>query len=153
LQIPESGLVGRLAAAGVVVVAAGGGGIPVARGSDGLLEGIDAVVDKDRASALLALEAGAQRLLILTSTDAVYSGFGTPAQRALPQLTPAEAERLLRAGEFPPGSMGPKIEAALTFLRGGGREVRIGLPEELEDLLAGRAGTVLCAGGGEPLGS
>ena len=143
LRIVESGLVGRLAAAGVVVVAAGGGGIPVARRADGALVGMDAVVDKDRASALLGLEARAERLLILTSTDAVYTGFGTPRQRPLPELSPAEGARLLEAGEFPPGSMGPKIEAALTFLRGGGREVRIGLPEQLEDVIAGRAGTVL----------
>lgn len=143
LQILEAGLVGRLAAAGVIVVAAGGGGIPVVRRDDGTSEGVDAVVDKDRASALLALEAGAQRLLILTSVDAVYADFGAPGQHALPELGLERAALLLKEGQFPPGSMGPKIEAAVTFLRGGGREVRIGLPEHLREILAGRAGTLL----------
>lgn len=146
LRILEASIIGRLAAEGVIVIAAGGGGVPVVRREDGCLEGIDAVVDKDRASAVLGLEAGAERLLILTSVDAVYLDFGRPAERALRRLTAPEAEHYLREGQFPAGSMGPKIEAAVAFLRGGGREVRIGLPEEMEAMLAGRSGTVLVAG-------
>lgn len=143
LRIPEAGVISALAQDGVIVVAAGGGGVPVVEGAGGQCVGVDAVVDKDRASALLALQAGAERLLILTSVDAVYRGFGTRSARPLPRLTVSEAAGLLAAGEFPAGSMGPKIEAILTFLRGGGREARIGLPEELEQVLAGERGTVL----------
>ena len=146
VRVPEAGVISGLASRGVVTIAAGGGGVPVVELQDGTLEGVDAVVDKDRASALLGIQAGAERLVILTSVDAVYTGFGTPAQRTLDRLTASEAERLLTGGEFAPGSMGPKIEAAVTFLRQGGREVRVGLPEQMDALLAGRVGTVLLPG-------
>lgn len=146
LRIPEAGVIAVLASRGVVTIAAGGGGVPVVELEDGTLEGVDAVVDKDRASALLGIQAGAERLVILTSIDAVYAGFGTPAQRVLDRLTASQAERLLAGGEFASGSMGPKIEAAVAFLRHGGREVRVGLPEQMDALLAGRAGTVLLPG-------
>ena len=149
LRIPEARVIGRLAQDGVVTVAAGGGGIPVVEAADGTLTGVDAVVDKDRASALLGLQAGAERLLMLTSVDAVYESFGDPAQKRLPRLSSAEAARLLAAGEFPPGSMGPKIQAAIAFVEGGGREARIGLPEQLESILKGEAGTVIAGEGGE----
>lgn len=146
LRIPEARVISGLASRGVVTIAAGGGGVPVVELQDGTLEGVDAVVDKDRASALLGIQAGAERLVILTSVDAVYAGFGTPAQRTLDRLTASQAERLLAGGEFAAGSMGPKIEAAVAFLRHGGREVRVGLPEQMDALLAGRAGTVLLPG-------
>ncbi len=147
LRIPEAQIIGQLARAGIVTIAAGGGGVPVTEDAQGCLRGVDAVVDKDRASAVLGLEAGAERLVILTSIDAVYSGFGTAAERALPVLSVAEAEALLQAGEFPPGSMGPKVEAAVRFLRGGGAEVRIGLPEHMDSLLRGERGTFISAEG------
>lgn len=143
VRIPEARVIAQLARTGVVTVAAGGGGVPVVEYSDGQLMGVDAVVDKDRASAMLAVQAGAERLLILTSVDAVYRGFGTPAEQRIARLTVTEAADLLAAGEFPPGSMGPKIEGILTFLRGGGSEARIGMPEELERVLAGERGTVI----------
>jgi carbamate kinase len=143
LRIPEARVIGGLAKRGVVTVAAGGGGVPVVDAGDGTLRGVDAVVDKDRATALLSHEAGAERLLILTSVDRVYTGFGTPAQRGLTTIGVGEAEELLAQGEFPSGSMGPKIQAATGFLRGGGREVRIGLPEQLADVLSGDAGTLI----------
>lgn len=146
LRIPEAGVIAGLASRGVVTIAAGGGGVPVVETEDGTLEGVDAVVDKDRASALLGNQAGAERLVILTSVDAVYAGFGTPAQRIIDRLTASQAERLLAGDEFAPGSMGPKIEAAIAFLRHGGLEVRVGLPEQMDALLAGRAGTVLLPG-------
>jgi carbamate kinase len=146
LRIPEARVISGLASRGVVTIAAGGGGVPVVELQDGTLEGVDAVVDKDRASALLGIQAGAERLVILTSVDAVYAGFGTPAQRTLDRLTASQAERLLAGGEFAAGSMGPKIEAAVAFLRQGGREVRVGLPEQMDALLAGRAGTLLLPG-------
>lgn len=146
VRIPEAEIIGGLASHGVVTIAAGGGGVPVVERPDGTLVGVDAVVDKDRASALLGVQTGAERLVILTSVDAAYADFGTPAQKSLERLTHTQAERLLAEGQFPPGSMGPKIEAAVAFLRGGGREVRIGLPEQMDALLAGRAGTLLMAG-------
>lgn len=146
LRIPEAAVIAGLASRGVVTIAAGGGGVPVVETEDGTLEGVDAVVDKDRASALLGNQAGAERLVILTSVDAVYAGFGTPAQRIIDRLTASQAERLLVGDEFAPGSMGPKIEAAIAFLRHGGLEVRVGLPEQMDALLAGRAGTVLLPG-------
>jgi carbamate kinase len=143
LRIPEARVIGGLAERGVVTVAAGGGGVPVVELEDGTLRGVDAVVDKDKATALLAHEAGAERLLILTSVDRVYEGFGTPSQRALEQVSVVEVAGLLALGEFPPGSMGPKIQAAIAFLEGGGAEVRIGLPEELQAIVDGRAGTLI----------
>ena len=146
LRIPEAGVIAGLASRGVVTIAAGGGGVPVVQLEDGTLEGVDAVVDKDLASAILGNQAGAERLVILTSVGAVCLGFGTPAQRTLDRLTASQAEGLLADGEFAPGSMGPKIEAAVAFLRHGGLEVRVGLPEQMDALLAGRAGTVLLPG-------
>jgi carbamate kinase len=146
LRIPEAAVIGRLAASGIVTVAAGGGGVPVFVLPDGTLQGVDAVVDKDRASAVLGRQAGAERLIILTSIDAVYTGFGTPAERRLSRLSTSQAAGLLDRGEFPPGSMGPKMEAAVDFLRGGGGEVRVGLPEEMESLLTGASGTLITPG-------
>lgn len=150
-RIPEARVIGGLAERGVVTIAAGGGGVPVVERPDGQLAGVDAVVDKDRASAVLALQAGAERLLILTSVDAVYRGFGSPAAERLSRLTASEAASLLAAGEFPAGSMGPKIEGVLAFLRGGGVEARIGLPEELELVMSGERGTLLVPDG--PVGA
>ncbi len=127
----------------VVVIAAGGGGIPVRQSSDGHLEGVPGVIDKDRASAVLALSIGALDLLILTSVPCVSLDFGTPSQRDLKHLTLAEAKRYLAEGQFPPGSMGPKIEAAIRFLEGGGKRVFIGALDQAADILAGRSGTLL----------
>jgi carbamate kinase len=127
----------------VVVIAAGGGGIPVKQSIDGHLEGVPGVIDKDRASAVLALSIGAVDFLILTSVPYVSLDFGTSSQRDLAHLTLAEAKRHLAAGQFPPGSMGPKIEAAIRFLEGGGKRVFIGALDQAADILAGRSGTLL----------
>ncbi len=126
---------------GVIVIAAGGGGIPVIRLSSGALEGVEAVVDKDHASALLGRILGARLLVILTAVDRVCRRFGTPGETPIDSLGADEAREMLAAGEFLPGSMGPKIEAALDFLSGGGEEVLITAPELLREALAGRAGT------------
>jgi carbamate kinase len=142
LEVVELDLVRALLAAGAVAIACGGGGIPVVR-RDGRLDGVDAVVDKDRASALLAVGLGAERLVILTDVPAVLRGFGTPEEHPIPQLSAAEAEALVP--ELPPGSMGPKIEASVAFARVTGGEVLITSADSLADALAGRTGTRIAA--------
>jgi carbamate kinase len=137
LEVIELEAVRTLAAAGEIAVACGGGGIPVAA-QDGRLTGIDAVIDKDRASALLAAELGAERLLILTDVPAVYRGFGTWQREELHELSVADADALLP--ELATGSIGPKVEAAADFARRGG-ETLITSADALEEALAGRAGT------------
>jgi len=124
----------------VVVVAAGGGGIPVVD-KQGTLHGVEAVIDKDLSSALLADRLGANRLVILTGVPCAYRDFGTPAQRPLGEVPREEARALLEAGQFAAGSMRPKIEAALEFVTKPGREAIICDPETLEAALAGRGGT------------
>ncbi len=128
-----------------MVIAAGGGGIPVVKRGEAY-EGVFAVIDKDRASALLAKEIGAELLLILTGVPYVYLDFGKPSQRELRELTASEAERYLTEGQFPPGSMGPKIEAACWFLREGGREVIITSLDKAGEALEGKAGTRILPG-------
>jgi carbamate kinase len=137
LEIVELDQVRALLDAGTLPVACGGGGIPVVR-RDGRLHGVDAVIDKDRASALLAAGLGAERLLILTDIGAVKRGFGTPAEEELRELSLAQAEALLP--ELAEGSMRPKVEAAAAMARGGGEAIITAL-ERVEDALAGRAGT------------
>jgi carbamate kinase len=129
---------------GTVVVAAGGGGAPIAwDAARGGWEGLDAVVDKDLAAAVLARDLGAELLLILTDVDAVYADWGTPAQRALSRLTVDEAERLDAAGAFGEGSMAPKVRAAVDFVqRTGGRAVITELHRG-RDAVRGEAGTTV----------
>jgi carbamate kinase len=126
--------------AGHVVVAAGGGGVPVVD-VNGELRGVEAVVDKDRSAARLARLVGADLLLILTEVDVVMRGYGTPSAAALPRLTVAEARGLLAAGEFPEGSMGPKIEAACDFVSGGGPRAVVTSLDRAADAVRGGAGT------------
>lgn len=127
----------------VIVIAAGGGGIPVYQASNGWLEGIDGVIDKDRASALLGTEIGADELMILTGVDKVAIGFGTPDQKELDRMTVSEAQKYLEAGEFPKGSMGPKIEAAIDFIKSGGRRVCIASIEKAVQAIDGESGTLI----------
>ncbi len=126
----------------VIVVAAGGGGVPVVRRGEAL-EGVPAVIDKDRASAILARGIHAPRLIILTGEPAVYRDYRTPNQTALRTLTVDEAESLLREGHFPEGSMGPKVDAAIDFLRAGGQAVTITDAEHLESALRQEHGTTI----------
>jgi carbamate kinase len=140
-EVVEWEAIKALLDAGVMTIAVGGGGVPVVRKADGDLAGIDAVIDKDRASDLLGRLVGADVLVLVTQVDAVCVRFGEPDQEALPVLPADRARALLDAGEFPPGSMGPKIEAALSFLAGGGREVLISSPENLLAAISGTAGT------------
>ena len=127
----------RLVDSGFLVVCAGGGGVPVIPTPDGRHEGVEAVIDKDLASSLLASTLGADTLVLATDVDAVYADWGTPDRRPLPRTTPSE----LRGLEFGAGSMGPKVEAALGFLEHGGRRAAIGALADVARLVAGVAGT------------
>ena len=139
--IVEKDIIKQLVDQGIVVIAGGGGGIPVYYDSRGWLEGIDAVVDKDFASAVLAREISANMLVIVTGVEKVAINFGTTDQKDLDILTVADAKKYLAANEFPKGSMGPKINAAINFLESGGEEVIITSIEKTEQALHGDAGT------------
>lgn len=141
LEIVEKETIRELVSEGVVVIAAGGGGIPVYVEDDGTLEGVDAVIDKDRAAAVLARDIGADLLLILTNIDKVALNYNTLFQKDLDLLTTSQAKRYMGEGHFPPGSMGPKIEAAMNFLEWGGAEVIIASLEKARQALEGKAGT------------
>ena len=138
LEIVELEAVRTLLAAGTIAIACGGGGIPVSS-RNGRLSGLDAVIDKDRASSVLAIALGAKRLVILTDVDAVSRGWGTPAQEDVRDLDAAGAEALLP--ELATGSMRPKLEASLAFARATGHEALITSAASLGEALAGRAGT------------
>ncbi|SMB99448.1 carbamate kinase [Thermanaeromonas toyohensis ToBE] len=145
LEIVEKEAIKALVEAGVIVIAAGGGGIPVALRPDGSLEGVEAVIDKDRAARLLANEVGAEILFLLTEVDQVYLDYGRPTQRPVRRLTVAEAKKYLQEGQFPPGSMGPKIEAAISFVEGGGERAIIGSLARAAEAIAGTSGTAIVA--------
>ncbi len=140
LEIVEEGGIRELVEAGHVVIACGGGGVPVVR-VEGCLRGVEAVIDKDLASERLATALGLKTFLILTDVERVALRYGTPEQVDLEKLSLQEAKCYLEAGEFPPGSMGPKIEAAVKFLEHGGERVIIAALDQAEEALAGRAGT------------
>jgi carbamate kinase len=143
LAIPELEAIRSLLATGTIVIACGGGGVPVHRDAFLGWEGVDAVVDKDLAAAVLARDLGASLLMILTDIDAVYLDYGTPAQRALRTLSAADAERYDDAGAFGEGSMAPKIRAAVEFVRAtGGRAIITELSRGLE-AVGGEAGTTI----------
>jgi len=141
LSVPASGSIKTLVNTGTIVIAAGGGGVPVYIDEQGNLEGLDAVIDKDLASAVLAKEIGAEILIILTSIDKVAKNFGQADEEPIDSMTVSVAERLLNDDHFPPGSMGPKIKAALQFLSGGGKEVIITAYQNAGRALRGEAGT------------
>jgi carbamate kinase len=144
VRLVEDAPLRALVEAGHVVVAAGGGGVPVVD-YRGRLRGVEAVIDKDRTAALLASAVGADRLLILTEVAKVQVGFGTPSARALDELTVSEARRLLAAGEFPSGSMGPKVEACADFAERGGTAVIAALSDAAA-AARGEAGTAVVPG-------
>lgn len=140
-DIVELPVIRRLVDQGVVVVAAGGGGVPVVREATGALRGVEAVIDKDLASAQLASAVGAGMLLLLTDVPAVFDGYGTPAARPLRHVTARELSRRT----FPAGSMGPKIEAACRFVTATGGRAAIGALAAVSDLISGAAGTQVTA--------
>ena len=140
IEIVELEVIRSLVSQGVLVVACGGGGIPVVRVNGGL-RGVEAVIDKDRASALLASQLGVDIFAISTDTDYVYLDYKKPTQRPLTRVSACELKAHYNAGQFPPGNMGPKVESALYFLRAGGREVVITSYDHLCEAIAGRTGT------------
>ncbi len=141
LRILELPAVEALLAANIIPITVGGGGIPVVRDAQGQFSGVSAVIDKDLSSAMIANQLGAQSLVMLTGVERVALDFGKPSQRPVDRMTVAEARQHHADGQFPPGSMGPKIDAALRYLDGGGKEVVITSIERLYDALQGTAGT------------
>jgi len=139
LELIEMPTIRMLLRNGTVVICAGGGGIPVCRGADGLLRGIEAVVDKDLTAALLARDLDADALLLLTDVPNVESNFGTNSAQAIRDTTPAA----LRALPFPAGSMGPKVEAACRFVEATGKSAAIGRLEDAMEMLEGSRGTIV----------
>lgn len=140
-EIVELRAIKALLQGGFVVIGVGGGGIPVVRDGNGDLHGVEAVIDKDYASSLLASDIDADLFLISTAVDKVYLNYGQPDQVPLDHMTVDEAKRYLEEGHFPPGSMGPKIEAVIQFLEGGGKEALITSPENLARALREESGT------------
>jgi carbamate kinase len=143
LEIVDAPAIEALVTAGFVVVGAGGGGIPVVRGEDGVLRGVEAVIDKDFSAAILARAIGAEVLVIATDVENVVLGFGTPQAEPLGQVEPARMRELQGEHDFASGSMGPKVEAALRFVEAGGSRAVITSLENIEQAVHGRAGTVI----------
>jgi len=143
IQIIEEETIRLLLDQEVIVIAVGGGGIPVIENEKGEMEGVAAVIDKDFASCLLAQNLKADLFIISTGVDKVAINFNKPDEKALDKLTVADAEKYMAEGQFPAGSMGPKIEAAIEFLKSGGKEVIITQPHLIEEAIAGKNGTHL----------
>lgn len=141
VEIIERSGIRRLLSGNYTVVAVGGGGIPVVRNEAGILTGIEAVIDKDLASSLLARRIQADLLMISTAVEKVALNFGTPDQKDIDEMTLSEAKKYLAEGHFKPGSMGPKMAAVIEFLEKGGKQAMITTPERIEATLAGQAGT------------
>ena len=140
-EIVEQPAIELLVKNGFSVVGVGGGGIPVIRNDNGELEGIDAVIDKDNASSLLAVNIKADVFIISTAVEKVYLNYNKPNQKALDKMTVAEAKKYIEEGHFAKGSMLPKIQAVVRFLEAGGKEAIITNPESLEKALKGETGT------------
>ena len=140
-HIADISLLQVVANSGAIVIAGGGGGVPVVRSGKRQRHGVEAVIDKDRTSALMANVLHIDDLMILTAVPRVAVNYGKPDQRELERATLSEIKKLHVEGHFPPGSMGPKIDAAMQFLEGGGRRVMIGRLEDVMPILHGKAGT------------
>ena len=146
LEVIEAPAIRALIAAGSIVVAGGGGGVPVVREERGRLRGVEAVIDKDLAAERLAALVGADTLLLITGVHRISLDYGTPNQRAVDVLTLDEARRHLADGQFPPGSMGPKVRAAIRFIEDGGAEAIVTAPEVLAAAMRGEDGTRIVRG-------
>lgn len=141
VEIIEQKAIVHLIEAGLTVISLGGGGIPVIKNDSGELEGIDAVIDKDMSSALLAASLKANILLLPTGVEKVAVQFGKPGQKWLDKITVAEAEKYMADGEFPDGSMGPKMQALISYVQSTGGTGIITTPEKMRDAVKGVAGT------------
>jgi carbamate kinase len=146
LKVVQRHMIRESAEAGHIVIAGGGGGIPIIKKPDGSYEGVEAVIDKDLTSSILATEIGAEIFIILTEVPCVYTGYGTPNKKAIGAITAEQVGAMYAAGEFPPGSMGPKVVAAREFLERGGKRAIITDPETMPDALLGRGGTHIIGG-------
>jgi len=140
-KIIQSNMIRSLVYSGNVVIAAGGGGIPIIKDENNKYVGVEAVIDKDLTSAMLANDVKADLLIILTGVDQVYLNFGTDEQEGLNNLSYAQAKKYLNEGYFPKASMGPKIESALNYLENGGRKAIITNADSVEEALRGKKGT------------
>ncbi|AFM41028.1 carbamate kinase [Desulfosporosinus acidiphilus SJ4] len=140
-EIVEKDVINQLARAGYCVVSVGGGGIPVMKREDNSFQGVDAVIDKDFASSLLASDINADLLIISTGVPTVYLNYGKPEEKALTKVSLAELKQYMAENHFAPGSMLPKVQAVIKFLENGGKEAIITNPESLEDAVAGKTGT------------
>ena len=138
----EAPAISTLVDLGYIVVAGGGGGIPVSRSADGAYRGVDAVIDKDFAAERIADSVGAQALVMVTGVDAVRLNFGTSQEQPVTEMTASVARRHLADGQFPPGSMGPKVEAAIEFVEAAGRISAITTPELVYATLDEPAGVI-----------
>ena len=142
-EIIELDVIRLLVESGYIVIATGGGGIPVIRNEQGDIEGVEAVIDKDLGSSLLARNLGADTFIILTAIDAVYLNFGKENQKPISRATLSEIKQYMAEGHFKPGSMKPKIEAIIQFLEGGGRKAIITSPKNLLKTIKGEDGTTI----------
>ncbi|SHH97086.1 carbamate kinase [Desulfosporosinus lacus] len=140
-EIVEKNVINKLVRDGYCVISVGGGGIPVVKSEDGSLRGVDAVIDKDFATSLLAADIKADVLIISTGVPTVYLNYGKPNEKALDKVTLAELKQYVTENHFAPGSMLPKIQAVISFLENGGKEAIITNPESLEEAVAGKTGT------------
>ncbi|HBV88339.1 carbamate kinase [Desulfosporosinus sp.] len=140
-EIVEKNVINKLVRDGYCVISVGGGGIPVIKREDGTLQGVDAVIDKDFATSLLAADIKADVLIISTGVPTVYLNYGKPNEKALDRVTLAELKQYVAENHFAPGSMLPKIQAVIGFLENGGKQAIITNPESLEEAIAGKTGT------------
>jgi carbamate kinase len=143
LRILNLNTISHMLDTATVVIAAGGGGIPVVKGRDGQWRGIEAVIDKDFASAKLAADLEAELFIILTGVPKIAIDYGKPTQQQLARMTVAEAEKYMAEGQFPAGSMGPKVESAVQFVKAANKEVLVTDVEVLREALAGKDGTLI----------
>ena len=146
VKVVQRHMIRESAAAGNIVIAAGGGGIPIVKKNDGTYEGVEAVIDKDLTSSILATQIGAEIFVILTEVPQVCTGFGTDRERTIGAITSERLKDLEAKGEFPAGSMGPKVRAVREFLDRGGKRAIITSSEALPEALLGRGGTHIIGG-------
>jgi carbamate kinase len=141
LEIVEKKVIQELVEEGTIVICSGGGGVPVYVEDDGTYEGVDAVIDKDLAAAILARDIGADELYVLTAVEKVALNFRKPNEMPLDKMTVTEAKQYAEEGHFPKGSMGPKIQASINFIEAGGKLVVISSVEKMKEAVAGHTGT------------